>query len=143
MKLQKLLFLVSAVNASDEDLGLLNIFDKFYAMQYGPVELDIYSAMVNDGFKNLKFDKIKIIHGREEIMNMQCDNESLNTIKKSVEALKNINKYIINYSATQLINITHKWDCWNNAMEYAHFCNKNSEIINNADIVKDTNKYYE
>ena len=56
MRLQKLLFLISTVNATSTDKGLLNTFNNFYALPYGLVESDIYNSMNNGDFENIKFN---------------------------------------------------------------------------------------
>lgn len=45
LKVIKLLFFASAVNANNEDHNLLGTFNKFVAMPFGPVESDIYNKM--------------------------------------------------------------------------------------------------
>lgn len=67
LKTQKLLFLCSSINATSEDKGLLNIFDQFYAMQLGPVESDIYDAMVSNRFETISFEErsMRIIPGKK------------------------------------------------------------------------------
>ena len=48
LKSLKLLFFVATVEASESNEGLLSIFDNFYAMGNGPVESDVYNAMVEN-----------------------------------------------------------------------------------------------
>ena len=56
LRLQKILFLVCACDATNENRRLLDVFDNFYALPYGPVEMDIYEAMKEDGsFQNIHF----------------------------------------------------------------------------------------
>ncbi len=131
IKVQKLLFFVSAVKNSDSD-NLLNIFDKFYAMQYGPVEGEIYTFMRNTpDFVNkaLYFDS-------------QIDNVLKCKIKKSVNSLRKENTDIINYSASRLINISHKWDCWINAYSFALLQEKGAERMKNEEIIKEEYQYF-
>ena len=45
LRLQKILFLVCAWNTTNADRKLLNVFNSFCALPYGPVEMDIYEAM--------------------------------------------------------------------------------------------------
>ena len=56
LRLQKILFLVCAWNVENTNRKLLNIFNQFYALPYGPVEIDIYEAMKNNQtFKHISF----------------------------------------------------------------------------------------
>ena len=55
LQLQKLLFLVSAQDSTLQFHPMLDIFDRFYALKYGPVEMDIYDAMTQGSFKALSF----------------------------------------------------------------------------------------
>ena len=45
LQLHKLLFLASAINTTAIQHDMLDIFHRFYALPYGPVEIDIYEAM--------------------------------------------------------------------------------------------------
>ena len=42
LRLQKILFLVCAWNATNTERKLLNVFNNFYDLPYGPVEMDVY-----------------------------------------------------------------------------------------------------
>ena len=56
LRLQKILFLLCAVNATKKEHGLLSIFDRFVALPLGPVEMDIYEAMKSNQFNYIRFD---------------------------------------------------------------------------------------
>ena len=52
----KLLFFVSTIkDTENEERDLLDIFNNYCAMQYGPVEIDIYTAIVSEKTKLYKF----------------------------------------------------------------------------------------
>lgn len=57
LQLQKLLFLAASIKATSEDHKMLDIFDQFYALMYGPVEMDIYDIMQNNLFPHLGFER--------------------------------------------------------------------------------------
>lgn len=111
LKLFKLLFFVSTVDASVENDGLLGLFDNFCAMPYGPVESDIYN----------NFEKCKKV-----IITKECTSINLNLgdeyyseieeykglIEKSIQSLKKSNLEIINYSAYDLVELSHQWISW-------------------------------
>lgn len=67
LRLQKILFLVCAWNVENTNRKLLNIFDQFYALPYGPVEIDIYDAMKNNKiFQHINFNGNECIYSKIE-----------------------------------------------------------------------------
>ena len=54
LQLQKLLFLASAINADKNNHEMLDMFNDFYALPYGPVEMDIYEAINSNTLKYIK-----------------------------------------------------------------------------------------
>lgn|SRR5574344_14308 len=61
LRLQKLLFLISTINATCDNHCLLDCFNDFFVANYGPIEKDINYAMNNDGFKKMHFDGNKCV----------------------------------------------------------------------------------
>lgn len=59
----KLLFLAAAPKEEGGD-DLLDIFDNFYAMPYGPVEIDVYNAIQEDKLPSFSV-KYRSIEPRE------------------------------------------------------------------------------
>lgn len=142
LKTQKLLFLCSSINATSEDKGLLNIFDQFYAMQLGPVESDIYDAMVSNRFETISFEErsMKIIP--EKKIDQSQIKEFIPKIDSAISNLKDRNKDIVTYRASDLVDITHKWNSWKCAIAIASILGKRSEKMLIENICKDT-KYFE
>lgn len=146
LSILKLLFLTAAVK-NDEIKGLKNqdllgIFDKFCAMQYGPVEIDVYTAIVKGYTQIYKFDNnsIKIIRAIGDYFN-GLDASLKESIDNSIALLISKNKNIVKYSATQLVNITHKWQSWQNAMWLANLSGTRQEAMTTESIRKDTPYY--
>ncbi len=103
LKILKLLFLWAATNEK-----ALNVFNNFEARPLGPVEVDIYNA-IKEEHKDLLF---KITH-----TGLVRKGESLKwtedpIIVDMIKVLKSKNQDLIRKSASQLVDITHKWDCW-------------------------------
>lgn len=142
LKLQKLLFLSSAINASKDNPDLLSIFDNFYAMQYGPVESDIYNAMMNDEFTKLSFSE-KYMKVKEDITNIspKLDKNIVKMIDNAINQLRLQNDQLIKYPAFQLVEITHKWKSWQNAIDIAVALDNGSEKMLVDNICRDT-KYF-
>lgn len=125
----KLLFFVSSIkDTENNNQDLLDIFNNFYAMQYGPVESDIYTAIVNEKTKLYKFGVHElIINSQDNSIFDSLDNQYKNNIDRAIMLLKNRNPKIISYPASILIDISHKWEAWQNAMSIASMLGKRCE----------------
>lgn len=142
----KLLFLTAAVkdetidNIDEKDL--LGTFDRFCAMQYGPVEIDVYSAIVNDTTQIYRFgnNSIEAKSSTYSIFNNLSEPIRV-SIEKAIEILRAKNPYIVGYNATQLVNITHKWQSWKNAMWLAEIAGNRQSPMPTASIRKDVQYY--
>ena len=140
LKLQKLLFLVSAVNATPTNKDLLNVFDNFHALPYGPVESDIYNAMLENRFKSISFpEKHMVIKEQRPSYDTQniLDSSIQKMIDDAIEQLQVHNKQLINYPASQLVDITHKWKSWQNAIDIANILGNSSAKMSIEDICQD------
>ena len=79
-------------------------------MQYGPVESDIYTAIVTNQTQNFKFGnrQLSILTSSPQFDNLK------DYVKTEVDAaiaqLKQLNNMLISYHASRLVEITHKWD---------------------------------
>lgn len=130
LKVLKLLFFVSAIHSDDKDDDLLDIFNNFYAMQHGPVESDIYNAMVKSTLKYYNFKSIYIQQVINPI-NISCFNEINQTLRDridtAIQSLRNKNEKLITYTASNLVNLSHQWESWQIAMHIAESLGKGSE----------------
>ena len=142
LKAQKLLFFVASVKATENDSALLDVFDNFYAMQYGPVEIDVYSLMVLNG--------LTMYHFKErytEKKNSDCSifddipQETRNLLDDSIEELRKKNSKIVSLTASQLIDISHKWTSWNVAIACAEIFGKKRWKMSTENIAKDRKIY--
>ena len=142
LKSLKLLFLVSAVEASAENEGLLNIFDKFYAMQHGPVESDIYNAMVASCTNMYDFKERETSIKNVDIQIFErIPDELKKKIDHSIQTLKEKNKLIVTYKSFELVEITHKWESWRVAISIAKVFGKGSEFMS-IESIKNDLKYF-
>jgi len=110
LKTLKLLFLtVWAYKIKDK--SILNVFNRFEAWKYGPVEVDVYNELRN--FKNTEtvwWKNIdKIIKGVEV---NDIDHNVNKKMKLALNSLIEKNPNIINYSSSELVDVVHKWDAW-------------------------------
>lgn len=138
----KLLFLLASVkDSANRNHDLLNSFNNFCAMQYGPVESDIYTAIVTNKTQNFKFGnrQLSILISSPQFDNLE------DCVKTEVDAaiaqLKQRNNMLISYHASRLVEITHKWDSWRNAMAIASWMGKGSEHMSTESIRNSTPFY--
>lgn len=140
----KLLFFVSTIkDIENENKDLLDIFDKYYAMQYGPVEIDIYSAIVKDESRLYKFGVHELVQTSQDttIFN-SLDTQDMNRIDRAIFLLKDKNPQIISYPASRLIDISHKWGVWQNAMFIAAMFGRRCEHMP-IDSIRENRQFYE
>lgn len=115
----KLLFLTSAPKGEDS-IDLLDVFDNYYALPYGPVESDIYNAIQNDNLPSYTV-KDRTIIAKNTPIPLPYSVECFSNIKRAVDDLKKINRSLVRLNAFELVEITHKWESWNKSMEFARF----------------------
>ena len=145
LRLQKLLFLISTINTTNNNQGLLAVFNNFYALPYGPVESDIYDFMNNNEFKNIKFN------------GNQCDLSNLNDngfdslpqqsktlVNNSIQKLKEkgVIKGYLEMPVFDLVNITQQWTVWIVCNCVAEMLNDGSEKMMVLDILNSYVKAY-
>lgn len=141
LKVLKLLFFVATVDASDENEGLLDIFDNFYAMQHGPVESDIYDAITANETNKYRFIDRSIIDIDPQFDFSNLSPSIKNKLEKSLNSLTNKNENIILLSAFDLVDLSHKWNCWKISIETAHILNVGS-IKMDTEIIKKDRKFF-
>lgn len=144
LKALKLLFFVAAVDSSESNHKLLDIFNKFYAMPYGPVESDIYNSIL------LKHTKYYNILDRGTIIKIDAqksifddiDENIKKIIENNIELLLEKNPKIIDLPPYKLVDISHKWSAWINSMSIANIFGKKSELMTISDIIN-SSKFYD
>lgn len=130
----KLLFFVSSIKDRQNNKDLLNIFNQFYAMQYGPVEAEVYTAIVHNRTTRYTLGTRKLIKSMSNPDFTNLDSAIIADVNNAIDLLRKKNPNIISYSASRLINISHKWDAWKNAMAIANILGKGSEPMSVTDI---------
>ncbi len=119
LKVLKLLFLVSAVEADKTNNGLLDLFDDFVAMPYGPVESEIYNAILNNKTTYYTFTQNGLEQKTPDINFDNLDADIKSRILSSVNRLRKYNSKLVTCKPFELVDITHKWSCWSIAYKYA------------------------
>jgi uncharacterized phage-associated protein len=143
LSLLKLLFLTAAT-PNDESSDLLDVFDNFYALPYGPVESDIYKDINADTISNFTITERAIIEKvAQESGNKELTAAEQLRIKNAVDTLRSKNSKLVTLNAFELVNITHRWDSWQSAYSFAQFMEQQSAKITSESIRNDKNKFYE
>lgn len=144
LRLQKILFLICAWNASKDNLKLLKIFNRFYALPYGPVELDIYEAMKHKStFKHLYFEGNNCVYETLSLsMFKGIPTEVKETVDNAIDSFITDGRKYLTMPVFDLVNITHKWTAWRISMEIAKFLGGRMEEMSTMDICNSINKEF-
>lgn len=129
LRLQKILFLICAWKAESTNRKLLKIFNQFYALPYGPVEMDIYEAMKNRiYFQYINFDGNECIYNNlEESMFVAVSEECRNLIDEAVDDFSKDHRQYLTMPVFDLVDITHRWSAWKITMDIATFFGNKKE----------------
>lgn len=139
VKALKLLFLVASIPVNGNDL--LDVFDKFYAMPFGPVEGDVYEAIMENSLVHYEFDDITL-KSQPHKMPIELPENLIQKIDASIEQLKQKDNSLITMSAFDLVEYTHTWTCWQDAMYLARIMSKNSCLMKVRDIRRDAKEVW-
>ena len=134
LRLQKILFFAAAINATEEEHPLLDIFDRFFAMPYGPVELDIYESMKKNEFNHLHFNGIECQSNFQSFDVSSINPKNRNDINNAVRALKGVGFDYLSAPVYNLVEITHKWSAWQIAMDISKMSGSLQERMTTEDI---------
>lgn len=135
----KLLFL-TAVPKTNKGKDLLDIFNNFYALPYGPVESDIYNAIQENLLPSYCIKERSV--ERKTLQSYDQQDSLIIEVDNALEELKNINPDIIGLSSFELVEITHKWDSWNRSIKFAEFMGRGSAKMLTEAIRSDSNKCF-
>lgn len=142
LKIIKLHFFVSAINSKENEI--LNIFNRFYAMPYGHVESDIYEKLSE--LKRFEISSYKTIIKKDYLQNLQnsfndLDPKIKENVDKAISDLRNQNSDLINYTAFDLVELSHSYFSWKTIFNLAQSKGKYSELIPSSLIIQEP-KYF-
>lgn len=123
LSMLKLLFL-TAVPKEEGARDLLDIFDNFHALPYGPVESDIYNAIQDKKLPSYIITERSITKKENVTLLYNVDDYSL--VKDAIDALKMKNRHLILLNAFDLVKITHKWESWKQSINFAKLMDMSS-----------------
>lgn len=144
LRLQKILFLVCAWKAESTNRKLLKIFNQFYALPYGPVEMDIYEAMKNRKyFQNICFDGNECIYENlDESMFVGVSKECRSLIDEAVDDFSKDHRQYLTMPVFDLVDITHRWSAWKITMDIATFLGNKKEKMSEECICRSSIKAF-
>lgn len=144
LRLQKILFLVCSWKATKSEHKLLDVFDNFYALPYGPVEMDIYEAMKsNKTFQHIYFEGNKCVYPNlEESMFASLSGESRKWIDEAIDDFIQDQRCYLTMPVFDLVDITHRWTAWNIMMNMAEFLGNKKEEMSTECICNSTVKVF-
>lgn len=139
LSMLKLLFL-TAVPKEEGSKDLLDTFDNFCALPYGPVESDIYNAIQKNELPSYVLTERSIT--RKDNIVLPYKTEDYLPVQDAVDALRKINKRLILLNAFDLVEITHKWESWKQSINFAKLMDMSSYKMTVESIRNDRNKYF-
>lgn len=109
-------------------------------MPYGPVESDIYENINN-------IPNFHVLNNRIEVkpdynFTYNINDRIFSRINTAIELLYQKNSHLIDMSAFDLVELTHKADSWKIVYSNALRLNKNSQLMP-IDIIRKTIVYYQ
>lgn len=137
LKITKLLFFICAASASQDQPGMLNIFDNFVAMPYGHVESDMQDQMEQSLCYNITRNDLSFrnnLVGYNNTYNNQA-NEML--IDQTIETIKSLNSKLVLYAPFTLVDLSHEWQSWKSVFSLAKRNGKFSMRIPNEMIMNE------
>ena len=72
---------------------------------------------------------------------MHLNKEDITLLDSSINALRNINQNIILYSASKLVDLSHKWESWQTAIAIAEILGKGSEKMR-TNLIRNDKQYF-
>lgn len=138
LKSLKLFFLLSTVNTDQQGHNLLDIgFNNYIAMPFGPVESSVYDFLKKGEY----IDRNSLKYHSLSTYTFDNINPYKGIIGECIKVLKKINFNLINFSASQLVDLTHKYSVWINSYNIA-VNNGSSSYEMSAEAIKNEEKFY-
>lgn len=139
LRTNKLLFFVSANSSSEKDLGILSIFNKFYAVPFGHTEYDVDDAIRYDKLLFYKIGLTTSIKNNTDFS--ELDTDIKDRIDSVIVSLLDPNNHLLTCRSFELVDLSHAWYSWKETYKMARSINRTSLPIGNKVIQKET-KFY-
>lgn len=143
LKALKLLFFVSAVNASNNNNNSLldNIFTDFVAMPYGHVESDIYDAIKEGKLEVFNLSNLSCTKKEGVEIDINFNNQIKDKVDEAIESLRNQSPNLIKLSSFALVELSHAWYSWKYYFALAKKAGINSMEIP-VEVIKNEQKVF-
>lgn len=138
LRLQKILFFVCTINADEGNHKLLDVFNEFYALPYGPVEIDIYNCMGNNSFTSIKFQGNLCVFDAKKMEFGELDDELKEFVDSAIAGLKETDTKYLTCPVFNLVDLSHRWSAWQIAMRFAKFVGGHKAKLATEDILGST-----
>lgn len=139
-KLIRLLFLTVGLFSTDENKQLTEIFNKFVAKPFGPVEEDVCEFIAADILSKYSITNSSC-NIKNDSVSIDLDNDSKQVVDEAINLLLEKNPNILYYQPTKLVDIVQKWSCWKICYDVA-LTNGNFNIIIPTKMIRNSVKYY-
>lgn len=139
-KIIRLLFLTVGLYSTDENKQLTEIFNKFVAKPFGPVEEDVCEFIAADILSKYTINKSGC-YIKNDCISIDLDNDSKEVVDDAINLLLEKNPEILSYQPTELVDIVQKWSCWKICYDVA-LTNGNFNIIIPTKMIRNSVKYY-
>lgn len=139
-KIIRLLFLTVGLYSTDENKLLTEVFNKFVARPFGPVEEDVCEFIAADILSKYSFTN-STCNIKNDGINIELDNDSKRVVDDAINLLLEKNPEILSYQPTELVDIVQKWSCWKICYDIA-LTNGNFNIIIPSRLIRNSVKYY-
>lgn len=138
LKSLKLIFFLSTIEIDKKSLITYGI-DDYYALPYGHVELEIYNSFRNELNYLIDNNQSNFNEIKKEIINLSSDNREF--INNIFYQLKKKNSNLIKYSASELVELSHKHFSWIKFFNEAKIQGRLKQKIN-IEVIKAEEKFY-
>ena len=139
LKALKLLFFVVAVDNQDWVL-LEKVFDNFYALPYGPVESDVYDHLSDLPNYRLNGNDL-VLKENADFAYSNCEDCYKKRIYDSINILGHQFPMLFSMSAIELVELSHRSDCWQIAITQANSNGYSSGKMSH-NIIKQSRVYF-
>lgn len=143
LKTMKLLFFVTAIDTTTNPSLLDMVFDKFCAMPYGHVESDVYDELKKTGGELIlnRINTTRTEKKEENYLSLGLDSSLTALIDRNIDKLVQEYPKLIEMKAFQLVDLSHKWYSWIQAINDAQKKYAMSNPID-RDIIKKEQKIF-
>lgn len=141
-KIIRLMFFLASVDTSYSDIGLLDIFDNFYAMPLGSCEMDLVQ---NSSLMNRYCYSNNKLMVKNHIIKPILSIVLISKVDSQIKKLRSSNPKLVGMNLLDLCQINFRWHSWKSTYNWIlrdkRTCRKISTELILSDIKYTTHKY--